>query len=494
MNQQQAAAASYNRGVHHQQQLQYHHPPPVPEYHHHSRLLRTQAPRLLPANPPPHQMQHHYPMRPSRASMSHPNPIPARSAAIASTSAEEIKYPPHKISPELVKAHRVHPQKIKKAKYATSVDERGFLSIYEFQLNEHTIMWDYTTGFIHLTGIWKALGNSKADVVRLIDNHPELEGVIRRIRGGYLKIQGKPILFPQKCLTDQFHRNMNNRMLMLDRTTRVLTICYRVPYDLALSLAQRTAYNIRYSLITVFGPGFPESCLAPDAPGYGILSLSDPEHSPKRRRRRMQQVTRNPVYQQVQPLEPCFDVDATESIAPPLPSQIVFEENNMDRHLNSSYNKGSADLLEMLRAGRCLQQLSVGGTFNDSEQGGPFGFNGRRYLWDGKMDGSGGLSVIEDDYSGDDDSDGSSEQLSRPYSGSIDEEMPGLIGGAEFDDNESNSTSTQHSAPHHTVIDNYVAPDRQRQEQSSPEISTQSKISTSRKPFLLAGGIDVMTW
>jgi len=394
--------------------------------------------------------------------MSHPNPIPARSAAIASTSAEEIKYPPHKISPELVKTHRVPPQKIKKAKYATSVDERGFLSIYEFQLNEHTIMWDYTTGFIHLTGIWKALGNSKADVVRLIDNHPELEGVIRRIRGGYLKIQGT-----------------------------------WVPYELALSLAQRTAYNIRYSLITVFGSGFPQSCLAPDAPGYGILSLSDPEHGPKRRRRRIQQVTRNPVYQQVQPLEPSLDVDVTESIPPPLPSQIVFEESNMDRHMTGSYSKGSTDLLEMLRAGRCLQQLSVGGTFSDSEQGGPFGFNGRRYLWDGKMDGSGGLSVIEDDYSGDDDSDGSSEQLSRRYSGSIDEEMPGLIGGAEFDDNESNSTSTQHSGLLNTIIESYITTDHQQQqpqEQASIEISSQNKVSTLRKPFLLAGGIDVMTW
>lgn len=47
--------------------------------------------------------------------------------------------------------------------------------------DDHYVLW---------TGIWKALGHSKADIVKMVDSKPELAGVIRRVRGGYLKIQG----------------------------------------------------------------------------------------------------------------------------------------------------------------------------------------------------------------------------------------------------------------------------------------------------------------
>ena len=49
-------------------------------------------------------------------------------------------------------------------------------------------MWDRETGFVHFTGIWKCLGNSKADIVRVVDSNPELG--VTKIRGGFLKIQG----------------------------------------------------------------------------------------------------------------------------------------------------------------------------------------------------------------------------------------------------------------------------------------------------------------
>jgi hypothetical protein len=51
-------------------------------------------------------------------------------------------------------------------------------------------MWDQENLYVHFTGIWKALGKTKADIVKIIDANPILESIIRKVRGGFLKIQG----------------------------------------------------------------------------------------------------------------------------------------------------------------------------------------------------------------------------------------------------------------------------------------------------------------
>ncbi|KAG8906394.1 hypothetical protein FRB99_006989 [Tulasnella sp. 403] len=89
------------------------------------------------------------------------------------------------------------------------------------------------------TGIWKALGNSKADIVKMVEAQPELASQLRRVRGGYLKIQGTWL-----------------------------------PYEVALRLARRVAWPIRQDLVPLFGPNFPDTCLAPDQPGYGQVVAS----------------------------------------------------------------------------------------------------------------------------------------------------------------------------------------------------------------------------
>jgi hypothetical protein len=43
---------------------------------------------------------------------------------------------------------------------------------------------------VHFTGIWKALGHTKADVVKLVESDPTIAPYLRKVRGGYLKIQG----------------------------------------------------------------------------------------------------------------------------------------------------------------------------------------------------------------------------------------------------------------------------------------------------------------
>lgn len=135
-------------------------------------------------------------------------------------------------------------------KYATSVDDRNFLTVYEYMVNNQWVIWDYYTGYVHLTGLWKAIGNNKADIVKLVENSPDLEPVIRRVRGGFLKIQGTWLPFP-----------------------------------IAKALASRTCYHIRYALVPIFGASFPESCLQPHEPGFGQLQLHV-SATPKRRRKR----------------------------------------------------------------------------------------------------------------------------------------------------------------------------------------------------------------
>lgn len=97
--------------------------------------------------------------------------------------------------------------KIKTNQYSTSQDPRGcipgtlsvtplfssrvltlFFLVYEYEINGQPIMWDRETGHVHFTGIWKALNNSKADIVKIVDSNPELQ--VKKVRGGCLVIQG----------------------------------------------------------------------------------------------------------------------------------------------------------------------------------------------------------------------------------------------------------------------------------------------------------------
>lgn len=188
----------------------------------------------------------------------------ARPARNAPDKNYEVRFPAHAVPENLVvppeqAALVPRPQDINKKKYATSVDPRYFLTLYQYSINDQWIMWDYHIGYVHITGLWKAIGNSKADIVKLIDNSPELEPLIRRVRGGFLKIQGTWL-----------------------------------PFDVAKVLAARTCYNIRYALVPVFGPDFPDACLRPHDPGFGQLKMRQNPARPASRRRRQSANTKRP--------------------------------------------------------------------------------------------------------------------------------------------------------------------------------------------------------
>ncbi|GAN03906.1 DNA-binding domain of Mlu1-box binding protein MBP1 [Mucor ambiguus] len=149
--------------------------------------------------------------------------------------------------------------KVKKAKYSTSLDPRGYIPVYEYLINGQPIMWDRESGYVHFTGIWKSLGNSKADIVKMVDSNPELK--VKKIRGGFLKIQGTWI-----------------------------------PYEYAYLLCKRTAWMIRKDLVAMFGPRFLNDVLDPSHPEYGCLLL-DPNCNQKgmnNRQTTMRQVNHHP--------------------------------------------------------------------------------------------------------------------------------------------------------------------------------------------------------
>lgn len=180
---------------------------------------------------------------------------------------EEVNFPIHPYPADILKKvpqeqRGLLPkiESIPTRKYATSIDARNYLSVYEYRVRDNWVIWDYHSGLVHLTGLWKAIGNSKADIVKLLDSSPELEKHLKRIRGGYLKIQGTWI-----------------------------------SYEMAKLLASKFCYTIRYALIPLFGADFVDLCLKPYQRGFGMLRLHVTDADLKRRRRRRRRRRSNPA-------------------------------------------------------------------------------------------------------------------------------------------------------------------------------------------------------
>ncbi|KAJ1018074.1 hypothetical protein NDA16_004943 [Ustilago loliicola] len=136
----------------------------------------------------------------------------------------------------------------RKGKYATTGGDRGFMTVFEYDVRGHTMMIDVDTSFVRFTSITQALGKNKVNFGRLVRTCPALEPHISKLKGGYLSIQGTWL-----------------------------------PYDLAKELSRRIAWEIRDHLVPLFGYDFPSSCLRPDSEGFGQLAIG---MSQKRARKR----------------------------------------------------------------------------------------------------------------------------------------------------------------------------------------------------------------
>ncbi|ELU39241.1 hypothetical protein AG1IA_06731 [Rhizoctonia solani AG-1 IA] len=122
--------------------------------------------------------------------------------------------------------------RVTKARYVTSSDPRGYVPVYEYPLNGQWIMMDTDDGYV----LWTA------DIVKILESQPDLASKLRRVRGGYLKMQGT-----------------------------------WMARDVALELARRVAWNIRYDLVPLFG-------LMPDQPGYGKVVTRPPAKTRRSKR------------------------------------------------------------------------------------------------------------------------------------------------------------------------------------------------------------------
>ncbi|KAK9466465.1 hypothetical protein V1512DRAFT_263661 [Lipomyces arxii] len=253
-------------------------------------------------------------------------------------------------------------------RYATSVDERHCLTVFEYNVNGQCIMWDYYSGYVHLTGLWKAIGNTKADIVKLVDNCPDLEPVIRRVRGGFLKIQGTWL-----------------------------------PFDVARTLASRTCYHIRFALIPLFGPDFPAACLTPDEPGFGQLQLTLTESARRRRKRPADQsLDSSPRRRKSEPVSPVRHLSSpnwrtpptTGPRAPVISRMVSFPGPpgpvKLDFLQNSALVSSRSEFLDALQATRSLQLLSSGTDelepMTSPSADTDFECGGLLWRWDGKQE------------------------------------------------------------------------------------------------------------
>lgn len=96
-----------------------------------------------------------------------------------------------------------------------------------------SIMWDYENGLVRTTAFFKSLGYPKTEPKKAISATKGLDKVCHSITGGRVEAQG-----------------------------------YWIPFDAARELATNFTYDIRYALVPVFGPDFPDLCLAPEDPAF----------------------------------------------------------------------------------------------------------------------------------------------------------------------------------------------------------------------------------
>lgn len=134
---------------------------------------------------------------------------------------------------------------------------RALFTVYKYPIGSHWVIWDFRSGNVHLTGLWRAAAqaaeecsaphsmpnmraNARADIMKLVELTPKaLHSCIKRVRGGLLKIQGTWI-----------------------------------PYEMCKQLARRFCYYIRWKLVPLFGPDFPALCMSPLDSGFGKLRFT----------------------------------------------------------------------------------------------------------------------------------------------------------------------------------------------------------------------------
>ncbi|RAH47236.1 putative APSES transcription factor Xbp1 [Aspergillus brunneoviolaceus CBS 621.78] len=109
---------------------------------------------------------------------------------------------------------------------------------YEFKVpgEDQTILiiWDYTTGLVRTTGIFKCYKPwGKTLPAKVLNKNLGLKKVCHKLTGGVIESQG-----------------------------------YYMPFGCAKAIAKKFCWHVRYAFTPIFGLDFPGQCLPPDHPEY----------------------------------------------------------------------------------------------------------------------------------------------------------------------------------------------------------------------------------
>ncbi|KAI9804183.1 MAG: hypothetical protein M1825_001585 [Sarcosagium campestre] len=172
-----------------------------------------------------------------------------------------VRYPPHENIDDEVMLREIEKAQVMPfgsiAEYARHIpynsDKKGFFGKtgrdsfevfqYEFSVpgeeRPYVVMWDYNVGLVRITPFFKCCKYSKTTPAKMLNINAGLREVSHSITGGSIAAQG-----------------------------------YWMPYEAAKAVAATFTYNIRYSLIPIFGTDFVDLCIEPGDPAFGRMIIS----------------------------------------------------------------------------------------------------------------------------------------------------------------------------------------------------------------------------
>lgn len=119
----------------------------------------------------------------------------------------------------------------------------------------------------------------------MVESQPDLAAQLRRVRGGYLKIQGTWMPYevsrPLHSVSCMYSLQSSSGRTPTCTTVRSFTPFECTPTYILITF-HRVAWPIREDLVPLFGPNFPETCLTPDQPGYGSIIPPNPRRKTRR--------------------------------------------------------------------------------------------------------------------------------------------------------------------------------------------------------------------
>lgn len=168
---------------------------------------------------------------------------------------------------------------IRRHKYSTSLDVRGFIPVYEYMIGEFPVMWDRHNGVCY--GVISCLELILTNVnfqFRFRPFHRHLESPLqsKNWHCSSRRLQSKP----QRDKDQRWILKDSRHMVSIDVFSLLhlpvlphWQLPFRIPYESARALCRQNAYSIRHYLRPLFGPDFAEECIPPDHPHFGSLLL-----------------------------------------------------------------------------------------------------------------------------------------------------------------------------------------------------------------------------